>query len=349
MPTSIPAIVAPSATDQLVPGTIERRDLGPDDVRIDIHWAGICHSDIHTVKGDWGPQHYPLTVGHEIAGVVAEVGSAVTRHAVGDRVGVGCLVNSCGECASCLAGSEQYCLNGAIGTYGAKDRDGTITQGGYSTSVIVTEGFVLRIPESIPFEKAAPLLCAGITTYSPLRHWNAGPGTRVGVVGLGGLGHMAVKLAHAMGAEVTVLSRTLSKKDDGLALGADHYVATEDPATFRELRGSFDLIINTVSAPIDLDAHLRLLALEGTLVNVGAPAEPLSLHVGTLIGSRRSFAGSNIGGIAETQEMLDFCAEHGIAPEVEIVSADRVNEAWDRVLASDVRYRFVIDAATIGA
>ena len=348
MPASTPALVAPSATDPLTPGAVERRDVGPKDVRIDIRWAGICHSDIHTVKGDWGPQHYPLTVGHEIAGVVAEVGGEVGRHAVGDRVGVGCLVNSCRECTSCLAGSEQYCLNGAIGTYGAKDVDGTITQGGYSTSIVVTEDFVLRIPEAIPFEKAAPLLCAGITTYSPLRHWNAGPGTRVAVVGLGGLGHMAVKLAHAMGADVTVLTRTLGKQEDALTLGADRCLPTSDPQTFRELRGAFDLIINTVSAPIDLDAHLKLLALDGTLVNVGAPAEPLSLRAGTLIGGRRSFAGSNIGGIPETQEMLDFCAEHGIAPEVEIVSAAEVNEAWDRVLASDVRYRFVIDAETIG-
>ena len=347
MPTTVAAIVAPSATDRLIPGTVERRDVGPHDVLIDIRWAGICHSDIHTVKGDWGPQHYPLTVGHEIAGVVAEVGSDVTKHKVGDRVGVGCLVNSCGECANCVAGSEQYCLNGAIGTYAAKDVDGTITQGGYSTSVVVTEDFVLRLPEDIPFEKAAPLLCAGITTYSPLRHWNAGPGTRVAVVGLGGLGHMAVKIAHAMGAEVTVLSRSEAKRDDALKLGADQYFATEDPETFRTLRNRFDLIINSVSAPIDLDAHLKLLALDGTLVNVGAPAEPLSLHVGTLIGGRRSFAGSNIGGIAETQEMLDFCAEHGIAPEVEIVSASEVNEAWDRVLASDVRYRFVIDTSTL--
>ncbi|MGW8482591.1 NAD(P)-dependent alcohol dehydrogenase [Microbacterium sp. NPDC055903] len=349
MPTSIAAIVAPSATEPLASGTIERRDVGPKDVRIDIRWAGICHSDIHTVKGDWGPQHYPLTVGHEIAGTVAEIGSEVTGFAVGDRVGVGCLVNSCRECANCLAGAEQYCLNGNVGTYGATDVDGTITQGGYSRSVVVTADFVLRVPEEIPFEKAAPLLCAGITTYSPLRHWNAGPGTRVAVVGLGGLGHMAVKLAHAMGAEVTVLTRTLAKKDDALALGADKAYATGDPATFDELRGSFDLIINTVSAVIDLDAHLRLLALDGTLVNVGAPAEPLSVRAGTLIGGRRSFAGSNIGGIAETQEMLDFCAEHGIAPEVEIVTASEVNEAWDRVLASDVRYRFVIDAETIGA
>lgn len=284
MTTVIPAIVAPSATDPLIPGTIERRDVGAKDVRIDIRWAGICHSDIHTVQGDWGPQHYPLAVGHEIVGTVAEVGSDVTKFSVGDRVGVGCLVNSCGECESCEAGSEQYCLKGAIGTYGARDVDGTITQGGYSTEIIVTEGFVLRVPEAIPYEKAAPLLCAGITTYSPLRHWNAGPGSRVAVVGLGGLGHMAVKIAHAMGAEVTVLSRSLSKQDDALALGADHYFATEDPDTFKSLRSSFDLIINSVSAAVDINAYLKLLALNGTLVNVGAPAEAMPVNAGTLIG-----------------------------------------------------------------
>jgi len=347
MPTVIPAIVAPSATDPLFTGTIERRDVGAKDVRIDIRWAGICHSDIHTVNGDWGPQHYPLTVGHEIVGTVAEVGSEVTKFALGDRVGVGCMVGSCRECANCLAGEEQYCLKGMTGTYGARDVDGSITQGGYSTGVVVTEDFVLNVPEAIPFEKAAPLLCAGITTYSPLRHWNAGPGTKVAVVGLGGLGHMAVKIAHAMGAEVTVLSRSLNKKDDALALGADHYFATEDPQTFRALRGSFDLIINSVSAAIDINAHLKLLALNGTLVNVGAPSEPMGVQAGALISNRRSFAGSNIGGIAETQEMLDFCAEHAIAPEVEITSADQVNEAWARVLASDVRYRFVIDIETL--
>lgn len=347
MTTVIPAIVAPSATDPLFTGTIERRDVGADDVRIDIRWAGICHSDIHTVQGDWGPQPYPLTVGHEIVGTVAEVGADVTKFAVGDRVGVGCLVNSCGECSSCTAGEEQYCLNGATGTYAATDVDGTITQGGYATSVVVTEGFVLRVPEAIPYEKAAPLLCAGITTYSPLRHWNAGPGKKVAVIGLGGLGHMAVKIAHAMGAEVTVLSRSEAKRDDAKELGADHYFATEDRATFRTLRGSFDLIINSVSAAIDINAYLKLLALNGTLVNVGAPSEPMPVRAGTLIGGRRSFAGSNIGGIAETQEMLDFCAEHGIAPDVEITSADQVNEAWARVLASDVRYRFVIDIETL--
>jgi alcohol dehydrogenase (NADP+) len=316
-------------------------------VLIEIAYAGICHSDIHTVQGDWGKVPYPLTVGHEIVGTVAEVGAEVTLHSVGDRVGVGCMVNSCRECDNCKAGQQQYCLQGNTGTYAAVDRDGTVTQGGYSTHVVVVEDFVLRVPESIPYEAAAPLLCAGITTYSPLAHWNAGPGKRVAVVGMGGLGHMAVKIAHAMGAEVTVLSQTLGKKDDGLRMGADHYYATSDASTFEALANTFDLIINTVSAKVDLNAYLGLLRLDGTLVNVGAPPEPLPVGVFTLFGNRRSFAGSSIGSIGETQEMLDFCAERGIAPEVELITADQVNEAWSRVLSSDVRYRFVIDIATL--
>ncbi len=345
---TINAYAAPSATEPLVPVTIQRRDVGPKDVLIQIRYAGICHSDIHTVRGDWGQVKYPLTVGHEIVGEVVEVGDQVSKHAVGDRVGVGCMVNSCRECDNCRAGEEQYCLNGNVGTYASVDRDGTITQGGYSTHIVVDEDFVLRVPESIPYEAAAPLLCAGITTYSPLRHWKAGPGTRVAVIGLGGLGHMAVKLAHALGAEVTVLSQSLRKKEDGLRLGADHYYATSDPATFTELVHSFDLIINTVSAVVDIDAYLKLLALDGTMVNVGAPPEALPIHVFSLFSNRLSFAGSGIGGIRETQEMLDFCAEHGIACDVEVISAEAINEAYARVLASDVRYRFVIDVSTLG-
>lgn len=346
---TVPAYLASNSTALLAPGTVTRREVGPHDVRIEVRWSGICHSDIHTVRGDWGPQRYPLAVGHEIAGVVAEVGTDVTKHRVGDRVGVGCLVNSCGECENCVSGDEQYCLRGSVGTYGSIDRDGTVTQGGYSTEIVVVEDFVLRVPESIPFERVAPLLCAGITTYSPLKHWGAGPGVRVAIVGLGGLGHMAVKLAKAMGAEVTVLSQSLKKRDDGLRLGADHYYATSDPETFKHLAKGLDLIINTISAPINVDSHLSLLAVGGALVNVGAPAEPMSLRVNSLIGGRRSFAGSLIGGIAETQEMLDFCAKHGIAADVEVVDAAQINEAWDRVLASDVRYRFVIDASTFTA
>ncbi|MFK3676846.1 NAD(P)-dependent alcohol dehydrogenase [Microbacterium sp. NPDC090218] len=340
------AYAAPRESAPLEKTVVERRDLGPLDVLIDIAFAGICHSDIHTVRGDWGPQRYPLAPGHEITGTVAAVGEAVTRHAVGDRVGVGCLVNSCGECRNCLRGDEQFCTNGAVLTYGSTDRDGTVTQGGYSEQVVVTEAFVLRIPDALALDVAAPLLCAGITTYSPLRHWNVGPGTRVAVVGLGGLGHMGVQIAHALGAEVTVLSQTLSKKDDGLRLGADHYRATSDPTTFRELRSSFDVILNTVSAVIDLRSYLSLLDVGGALVCVGAPAEPLAVGVMSLIGGRRSLAGSNIGGIRETQEMLDFCAEHGLAAEIEVIPASEINAAYERVLASDVRYRFVIDAAT---
>ena len=346
MPT-VNAYAATSATDPLVKTTIERREVGEHDVLIEIAYSGICHSDIHTVRGEWGTIAYPQVVGHEIVGTVVAIGSAVSKHSVGDRVGVGCMVNSCGECENCLAGEEQYCLRGNTGTYTGVDRDGTITQGGYSTHIVVVENFVLKVPESIPFEAAAPLLCAGITTYSPLSHWNAGPGKRVAVVGMGGLGHMAVKIAHAMGAEVTVLSQSLSKKDDGLRLGADHYFATSDASTFTELRNHFDLIINTVSAPLDINAYLKLLRLDGALVNVGAPPEPLPIQVFTLFNNRRTFAGSSIGGIRETQEMLDFCAQHGIASEVEVIPADYINEAYERVLSSDVRYRFVIDVATM--
>ena len=347
MPTTVHAYAATAADQPLVPTSIERRDVGARDVRIDIAFAGICHSDIHTARGEWGPVPYPLVVGHEIAGVVAEVGAEVTKFAVGDRVGVGCMVNSCRECDSCAKGLEQYCLRGNTQTYAGTDRDGSVTQGGYSQQVVVTEDFVLRIPDDLDLDVAAPLLCAGITTYSPLRHWGAGPGTKVAVVGMGGLGHMAVKLAHAMGAEVTVLSQSLKKQEDGLRLGADYYHATSDPDTFTELAGSFNLIINTVSAALDLDAFLSLLAVDGTLVNVGAPPQPLPVQVFSLIPTRRSFAGSSIGSIAETQEMLNFCAEHGLGADIEVIAADQVNEAWERVLASDVRYRFVIDTATL--
>nr|WP_227464619.1 NAD(P)-dependent alcohol dehydrogenase [Nocardioides lijunqiniae] len=327
--------------------TIERRDVGANDVLIDIQYAGICHSDIHTVNGDWGPQPFPVVPGHEIVGVVSEVGSDVSRHQVGDRVGVGCMVNSCGECVNCRNGDEQYCVDGMVGTYAVTDRDGTTTQGGYSTHVVVDADYVLSVPDGLDPAAAAPLLCAGITTYAPLRHWNAGPGKKVAVVGLGGLGHMAVKIAHALGAEVTVLSQSLKKQEDGLRLGADDYFATSDPDTFEQLAGRFDLIVNTVSASIDISAYLGLLAVDGTLVNVGAPADPLPVQAMSLISGRRSFAGSMIGGIALTQEMLDFCAEHGLGAEVEVIAADQVNEAYERVLASDVRYRFVIDTSTI--
>ncbi|MCM3523262.1 NAD(P)-dependent alcohol dehydrogenase [Curtobacterium sp. P97] len=345
---TVNAYAAPSATEPLVKTTITRRDVGPDDVMIDIAYAGICHSDIHTVRGEWGPIQYPQVVGHEIVGHVTEVGANVTKHQVGDRVGVGCMVNSCGECEQCRAGQEQYCLEGNTGTYASVDpADGSITQGGYSQAVVVNEDFVLKVPESLDIEKVAPLLCAGITTYSPLHHWKVGPGSKVAVVGMGGLGHMAVKIAVALGAEVTVLSQTTSKEADSLRYGAKAHHATKDPATFEQLAQSFELIINTVSAKLDMKAYLGLLKVDGTLVNVGAPSEPLEVPAFALIPRRLSWAGSAIGGIAETQEMLDFCAEHDILPETELISADQVNEAYERVLSSDVRYRFVIDAATL--
>ncbi|HXD55500.1 MAG TPA: NAD(P)-dependent alcohol dehydrogenase [Solirubrobacteraceae bacterium] len=347
--TTVHAFGADSATDPLAPLEIERREVGPADVLIEIAFCGICHSDIHFTRGEWGEVPYPAVPGHEIAGVVAAVGADVAGFAVGDRVGVGCMVNSCRECENCKQGEEQYCIPGNTQTYGSVDRDGTVTKGGYSTHVVVDQDFVVRIPDGLELDVAAPLLCAGITTYSPLRHWGAGPGTRVAVVGLGGLGHMAVKLAKAMGAEVTVLSQTLNKKDDGLRLGADGYYATSDRETFKELRGRFDLIVNTVSAPLSMGRFLGLLKTNGTMVNVGAPPEPLAVPVFSLLGQRRSFAGSAIGGIRETQEMLDFCAEHGIAAEIERISAAEINDAWERVLRSDVRYRFVIDAKTLGA
>jgi uncharacterized zinc-type alcohol dehydrogenase-like protein len=340
---SVTAYATPAAKEPFEKTTIERRDVGPHDVLIKIAFAGICHSDIHTARAEWGTAHFPLVPGHEIAGIV---GSDVQKYAVGDRVGVGCMVDSCRECVNCLAGEEQYCLKGNTGTYNAIGRDGQPTQGGYSSHIVVDQDFVLAIPEGVALDVAAPLLCAGITLYSPLKHWGAGPGKRVAIVGLGGLGHMGVKIAHALGAEVTVLSQSLSKKDDGLRLGADHFYATNDQQTFKDLAGSFDLIINTVSAVLPMGSYLSLLALDGTMVNVGAPSEPLSVPAFALIPMRRSWAGSMIGGIKQTQEMLNFCAEHHLGSEIEVISGDRIDEAYDRVVDSDVRYRFVIDTAT---
>lgn len=345
--TTVAAYAAPAPKAPLERTTVPRRPVGEHDVLIDIKYAGICHSDIHQAREGWGKGIFPMVPGHEIAGVVAEVGPGVTKFEVGDRVGVGCMVDSCRTCDNCKAGLEQYCSEGNVGTYNAVGKDGEPTYGGYSTHVVVDENYTLRIPEGIALDEAAPLLCAGITTYSPLAHWNAGPGKKVAIVGLGGLGHMGVKIAHALGAEVTVLSQSLRKEADGLKLGADHYFATSDPATFEQLKGSFDLIISTVSAPLPLDAYLALLRTDGAMVNVGAPEEPVSLNLFSVIGGRKTLAGSGIGGIRETQEMLDFCAEHSLGAEIELISADRINEAYERVLASDVRYRFVIDTATI--
>ncbi len=346
MPTTVTAYAAPAAKAPFEKTTIERRDLQPADVLIDIKFAGICHSDIHTARDEWGAANYPLVPGHEIAGVVSEVGSGVSKYQVGDRVGVGCMVDSCRECENCKAGQENYCLKGNVGTYGGM-LDGKPTDGGYSEKIVVDENYVCGIPEVVELDVAAPLLCAGITLYSPLKHWGAGPGKKVAIVGMGGLGHMGVKIASALGAEVTVLSQSLSKKDDGERFGAHHYYATSDDATFEQLAGTFDLIINTVSAPLPMAKYLSLLSLDGTMVSVGAPSEPLEVPAFSLIMGRRSWAGSAIGGIAETQEMLDFCAEHGLGAEIELIPASQIDKAYDRVVDSDVRYRFVIDVATM--
>jgi uncharacterized zinc-type alcohol dehydrogenase-like protein len=347
--SSTPALSAPAAGAPFETTTIERRELGEQDVLIDIRFCGICHSDIHQVKDEWGGSIFPMVPGHEIAGVVAAVGPAVSRFSPGDRVGVGCLVDSCGECEQCQAGEEQFCAKGAVPTYNGSGYDGEPTFGGYSQQIVVRERFVVRIPDSLELQDAAPLLCAGITTYVPFKHWQVGVGTKVAVIGMGGLGHVAVQIAAAMGAEVTVLSQTLSKQEDGLRLGAKSYHATAERSTFKELAGSFDLILNTVSANLDMNKYMRLLRVDGTLVNVGAPSEPLAVGAFTLIGARRSLAGSAIGGLPDTQEMLDFCAAHGVKPEIELIAADEVGEAYDRVERSAVRYRFVIDVATIGA
>ncbi|MEC1664195.1 NAD(P)-dependent alcohol dehydrogenase [Bacillus halotolerans] len=337
----------PNAKAKFEQTTIERRELQPHDILIDIKFSGICHSDIHSAFDEWGGGIFPMVPGHEIAGVVEAVGAKVTKFAVGDRVGVGCFVDSCGECEYCLSGEEQFCTKGVVQTYNSLDYDGNPTYGGYSQKIVVTDRFVVRIPDSLEMDVASPLLCAGITTYSPLKHWNVGPGKKVAIVGVGGLGHLAIQFAHALGAEVTVLSRSMNKKEEALELGADHYYASSNQATFTELAGRFDVILNTVSANLDVDAYLSMLRIDGTLVNVGAPAKPDKYSVFSLIMGRRSLAGSLVGGIPETQEMLDFAAQHGIAPKIEVIRADQVDEAYERVLRSDVRYRFVIDISTL--
>ena len=344
---STPALVAPSAGAPFEARTVEHRELRDDDVLIDIKFAGICHSDIHQVREEWGGAIFPMVPGHEIAGVVSAVGDGVTRYKVGDRVGVGCMVDSCGECEYCKDGEEQFCTQGAVMTYNGRGYDGEATKGGYAQQVVVSERFAVRIPEGLDLDVAAPLLCAGITTYNPLKRWGAGPGKKVAVVGLGGLGHMAVKFAAALGAEVTVLSRTLGKQEDARAFGATDHRATADEQTFADLKGSFDLVLNTVSANLPVDSYLSLLKPLGALVNVGAPSDPDTFTAFSLIGGSKVMAGSNIGGIAQTQEMLDFAAEHGIGASIETITADEVDAAYERVVAGDVRYRFVIDTATI--
>ncbi len=328
----------------LVPYTFDRREPKDHDVVIDIKYCGICHSDIHQARDEWGGSIFPMVPGHEISGVVSKVGAKVTRYKVGDQVGVGCFVDSCRHCANCEQDLDQYCLEGMTVTYNGYERDGkTATQGGYSNVIVVDENYVLRIPSNLPLDKAAPLLCAGITLYSPLMHWKAGPGKQIAILGLGGLGHMGVKIAVALGAEVTVLSHTDKKREDALKMGAHHFVATNNAEVFKKYAGKFDLIINTVSADINMNDYFGLLKFEGTLVVVGVPDKPLSIHPFPLVMMRRSYSGSLIGSIKETQEMLDFCAKHDITPEIETVAPGQVNEAYERVLKSDVRYRFVID------
>jgi uncharacterized zinc-type alcohol dehydrogenase-like protein len=335
------------ATSPLAPWEFERRDPTARDVHIAILYCGICHSDLHTVRSEWGRPSYPLVPGHEIVGRVSRVGGDVTRFREGDLVGVGCLVDSCRTCGSCQEGLEQYCENGSVGTYGSRERGtGLTTQGGYSRDIVVDEDFVLRIPEGMDLARTAPLLCAGITTYSPLREWKVTEGMRVGVVGLGGLGHMAVKLANAMGAHVVLLTRSENKKDDALQLGAREVVMSTDKGAMRRVRRSLDLVLDTVGAPHDLSEELGLLVRDGTLVLLGGSPEPHpSPSVWAFISRRRRLAGSSIGGIAETQEMLDFCAAKDIASDIELITPDRINESYERMLRSDVKYRFVIDVA----
>ncbi len=338
---------ATDASKPLIPFTFERRDPNEDDVVISVQYCGVCHSDIHQARNEWGFSKYPMGPGHEVAGVVTAVGSKVSKFKVGDRVGVGCFVDSCTTCATRDPDYEHY-MPGLVQTYNDVEADGkTPTFGGYSDSIVVKEGYVLSFPDNIPLDAGAPLLCAGITLYSPLRHWKAGPGKKVAIVGMGGLGHMGVKLAHAMGAEVTVLSQTLSKKEDGLKLGADHYYATSDAETFTKLAGSFDLILNTVGTAIDWNAYLNLLKYDGSMVLLGVPEHAVPVHAFSLIPGRRSLSGSMIGSIKETQEMLDFCGEHNIVSEIEKINIQQINEAYERVLKSDVRYRFVIDIASL--
>jgi len=351
MPITVKALQKTGPDQPFRVTTIERRDPRADDVVIDIAAAGICHSDIHTIRNEWGEASFPLTVGHEIAGVVSAVGADVTDWKVGDRVGVGCMVDSCGRCEECRAGQEQNCLEGNVGTYNAKDVDGTVTQGGYAEKVVVNERFVCRVPDGLAFDAAAPLLCAGITTYSPLRRWGVaetvdGRAKKVAVLGLGGLGHMGVQIAAAMGAEVTVLSRSLKKEKDALELGATRVLATTEDDFFTAHRGEFDLILNTISASIPVDSYLRLLAPRGVMAVVGLPPEQQPLGFGSLIGGGKVLAGSNIGGIAETQEMLDFCAEHGIAAKIEVIGVADADVTYDRVVDGDVHFRAVIDTAT---
>ena len=342
------AYAAQAPDSPLAPFEIQRRGLRPQDVQVEILYCGVCHSDIHMARNEWKQTIYPVVPGHEIVGRVSAVGNKVTKFRTGDLAGVGVMVDSCRQCTNCRKGLEQYCLVGTVLTYSAHDkRTGEITQGGYSKRIVVDQDFVLRLSDALPLAEVAPLLCAGITTYSPLRHWKVGKGTRLGVVGLGGLGHMAVKFGASFGAEVTMLSTSPEKEKDARRLGADKFALTRDPAQMKALSGYFDFIIDTVSAKHDYNAYLDLLATDGVMTCVGLPPTPPEIEVGTLMGRRRSLSASGIGGLPETQEMLDYCAEHGITSDVEMIDIADVNKAFERVMKSDVRYRFVIDMASL--
>ncbi|WP_291272061.1 NAD(P)-dependent alcohol dehydrogenase [Geothrix sp.] len=351
MPLNALGYAAQSATADLAPFHFERRDPRPDDVVIDILYCGVCHSDLHTARNDWGWTTYPIVPGHEIIGRVREVGAQVTRFKVGDAVGVGCMVDSCRHCKPCEKGEEQYCKEGSTFTYGGQDRhDHTTTQGGYSDQIVVSDRFVLKVPDGLDLKGAAPLLCAGITTWSPLRHWKVGPGSQVAVVGLGGLGHMGLKLAKALGAEVTLFTRSKGKEADARRLGADHIVLSTDPAQMAAVADRFDLIVDTVPYIHDLNPYLPTLATSGTLVLVGylGGLERL-LNTTPMVLGRKSVAGSLIGGTKETQELLDFCGEHGIVSDVEVIRVQEINAAYERLLKGDVKYRFVLDLASLKA
>ena len=340
-------LAALTAKAELTSYEFDRRELGAHDVALDIAYAGICHSDIHQVREEWGPAIFPMVPGHEIAGTVSAIGSSVTKFAVGDRIGVGVFIDSCRKCASCLAGLQQYCEEGMTGTYNTMERDGkTVALGGYSNLFVINEDYAVHVPDNLALDGVAPLLCAGITLYSPIRKWNVTANSKVAVMGLGGLGHMGVKFAAAMGAEVTVLSHSPSKKPDALAMGAKHFIDTSVAGSLKPLTKKFDLVLNTVSAYLDINEYLNLLKLDGTLVVIGLPGKPYEVNAGALLNGRRRLAGSMIGGIPEMQEMLDFCGKHSILSDVEVIDASYANTAYERTIASDVKYRFVIDCAT---
>jgi uncharacterized zinc-type alcohol dehydrogenase-like protein len=346
--TTTPAYAAQSATTPLAPFNIQRRAVRPNDVQVEILYCGVCHSDLHMARNEWGQTIYPVVPGHEIVGRVTAVGNKVTKFKNGDLAGVGVMVDSCRECTNCRKGLEQYCLVGMVLTYSSNDkRTGEITQGGYSKRIVTHEDFVFRLSDKLPLANVAPLLCAGITTYSPLRHWKVGKGTRLGVVGLGGLGHMAVKFGASFGAEVTMLSTSPDKEKDARRLGAQKFALTKDPAQLEKLAGYFDVILNTVSAKHDYNTYLKMLATDGTMICVGIPPASPTVEVFTLMGGRRSLAASGIGGVPETQEMLDYCAKHGITSDIELIDIADINDAYTRMLKSDVRYRFVIDMASL--